>query len=673
MKKITPANAEAGAPKISFKMQDIKDTLRKLKPFIGKKADRLWVRYSTGDRAEMQEWMQVINLLAEKYKIDAMEESVTLPPPGGEECRGEIFIGDTRYLSQPSCKFKLSLPELTRHMGIFGSTGTGKTTLVKNILKEFMKRKIPFIVFDWERNYRDLIKENKEVKIFTIGTDISPFRFNYLKMPEGITYREYVKNVVEIFSKAYVGGAGSDSILLKVFDQAYQENDLPTTKDAKSILEQEMKGKLRGREMLWKQSSLRMLQFLCYGGTGEVYNTEQSYPIEDLLRGFIVFELGGLANNNDKRFFVEMFTLWYWLYKENQGIEDEKLKHVLVFEEFHNIVENSQKDDLVQKIFRQIRKYGTSLIIIDQTPCLIPTAVFENLYTKITFSLNHKKNVMAIADAMYMEMEERKYIGMLKIGQAICRLMGRYDHPFMLSIPFTKTTLNIPDSEVKEHMKEFYKDYKPNKPSLPEIKPLQTPTGKFTPSPLERIFLEDLLKNPFDGSDQRGKRLGLIPRDSAKIQNELISERIISPVIIDKRKLFELTERGEDCLQRVGFKIQQKEKNQGLEHRYFIEKIREIFIPRGWFPFKEKSDIDLVIEKGDKVIAIEIETGKNKTEQTHKNIEKLLKFKADQRFILPTNDTALVKIKNLFSELKLPDQESILIIPVKEFLKAPPA
>jgi hypothetical protein len=673
MKRITLANAGDGAQETSCRMQDIKETLRKLKPFIGKKAERLWVRYSTGDRMEKEEWLQVINLLAEKYKIDAVEESVTLPPPAKDKSRGDIFIGDTRYLSQPAHRFGLNLPELTRHMGIFGSTGTGKTTLAKNILKELLRQNIPFIVFDWEKNYRDLTKEHKTAKIFTIGTDISPFYFNYLKMPEGIRYKEYVKNVVEIFNKAYVGGAGSDSILLKVFDQAYQENQLPTTKDAKSILEEEMKGKLRGREMLWKQSSLRMLQFLCYGGTGEVYNTDRTYPIEDLLKGFVVFELGALANNNDKRFFVEMFTLWYWLHKENQGIEDETLKHVLVFEEFHNIVENSRKDDLVQKIFRQIRKYGTSLVIIDQTPCLIPTPIFENLYTKITFSLNHKKNVTAIADAMYMEMEERKYIGLLKIGQAICRLMGRYDHPFMLSIPFTKTVLNIPDTEIKEHMKEFYKDYRPKKAALPEIKPLQTPTGKFTPSPLERIFLEDLLKNPFDGSDKRGKRLGLIPRDSAKIQNDLVSKGIISPVIVDKKKLFELTDRGEDCLQRLGFKLQHKDKNQGLEHRYFTEKIREVFIPKDWFPFREKSDIDLVIEKGDRVIAIEIETGKNKTEQTQKNIEKLLKFKAGQRFILPTNETALVKTKNVFSSLNLPGQESIQIIPIKDFLKIPPA
>ena len=155
-KRITPANAEVGAQKTFSKMQDIKDTLRRLKPFIGKKADKLWVRYMTGDRMEKEEWTQVINLLAEKYKTDAMEESVTLPPPVKEECTGDIPIGDTRYLNQPAQKFSLNLPELTRHMGIFGSTGTGKTTLAKNILKELTKQNIPFIVFDWEKNYRDL-------------------------------------------------------------------------------------------------------------------------------------------------------------------------------------------------------------------------------------------------------------------------------------------------------------------------------------------------------------------------------------------------------------------------------------------------------------------------------------------------------------------------------------
>jgi len=671
MKKTTLANAEDGAKKTLFKMEDVKSILRKLKPFIGKKADGLWVRYNTADRIEKQEWMQIINLLGEKYGINDIEENVTLPPPIKEESRGEIPIGNIQYLDHPTHEFGLTLPELTRHIGIFGSTGTGKTTLAKNILRALLKQKIPFIVFDWEKNYRDLIKEHKEVKIFTIGTDISPFYFNYFKMPEGISYKEYVKNVIEIFNKAYVGGAGSDSVLLQVFDKAYCQNEIPTTEDAKKILDGEMRGKLRGREMLWKQSSMRMLQFLCYGGTGKVYNADTPYPMEKLLIEPIIFELGALASSNDKRFFVEMFTLWYWLYKERQGIEDEQLKHVLVFEEFHNIVENSQKDDLIQKIFRQIRKYGTSLVIIDQTPSLIPNPIFENLYTKITFSLNHKRNVNAIADAIYMDQEERKYIGMLKIGQAICRLMGRYNYPFQLTIPFKKASLNIPDSEIRGQMQDFYKDYSLKWAPIPERQPLPTPTERFTPSPLERIFLDDLVRNPFDGSDQRAKRLGLTPRDAAKIQNNLVYNKVINPVLVDKKKLFELSEQGEDCLRRMGFKIPQRDKNQGLEHRYYIEKIKDLYISRGWVPQKEKCDIDLVIEKEDKTIAVEVETGKNKPEQIQKNIKKLTELKAEGRFIVPTNEISLAKIHGLLSEISPP--HPIQIIHIKDFLKAPPA
>ena len=84
MKRITPANAEDGAKKTFSKMQDLKETLRKLKPFIGKKADKLWVRHSTGDRLEKQEWEQVINLLAEKYRVSTIEDSITLPPPNAK-------------------------------------------------------------------------------------------------------------------------------------------------------------------------------------------------------------------------------------------------------------------------------------------------------------------------------------------------------------------------------------------------------------------------------------------------------------------------------------------------------------------------------------------------------------------------------------------------------------
>jgi hypothetical protein len=412
-----------------------------------------------------------------------------------------------------------------------------------------------------------------------------------------------------------------------------------------------------------------MLEFLCYGGTGDMVNAKEFYPIEKLLNGHIIFELGALSSSNDKRFFIEMFTLWYFLYKEIQGIEDEKLKHVLVFEEFHNIVDNSKKDDLIQKIFRQIRKYGTALVIIDQTPSLIPTAVFENLYTKVSFSLNHKRNVSAIADAMYMEHDESRYIGLLKTGQAICRLMGGYPYPFLIDIPFVKPGQNISDASLRERMEDFYKCYSPEGPGKAQTAPLHIPTKAFTPTPLERIFLEDLAINPFEGVDKRAKRLGLIPREAAKIQNTLIANNLVTAVAVERRKLFELTEKGNEYLKGRGIKTASG-RNQGIAHRYYIDRVTRLLEKSGWAVEKEKDDIDLVAKSNGRVVAIEVETGRNNGSQIQKNIEKLIGFETALKLVITTNKEAFSKIQALLKENIQPN--TVRVMSVKEFLKHPP-
>ena len=63
-----------------------------------------------------------------------------------------------------------------------------------------------------------------------------------------------------------------------------------------------------------------------------------------------------------------------------------------------------------------------------------------------------------------------------------------------------------------------------------------------------------------------------------------------------------------------------------LEHRYYVEKIKEHYLDNEGFTFLEKDDIDLVVETIEKKLAIQVETGKSDIQA---NLTKLGRYTAD--------------------------------------------
>ena len=157
---------------------------------------------------ERADWAQKIRWLAQKHGIDEVDDSIVLPPPRPEGCAGDLPLGSISYVGKEQ-SVALKLSELTRHCGVFGSTGTGKTTFAKHLLRQLLAKNIPFMVFDWETNYRDLAAEYERIKIFTVGRGVSPFRFNFFQLPPGMeTFADYVKAVIDVFSRGLCGRSG---------------------------------------------------------------------------------------------------------------------------------------------------------------------------------------------------------------------------------------------------------------------------------------------------------------------------------------------------------------------------------------------------------------------------------------------------------------------------------
>ena len=171
-------------------MIPIDEKLKILKPILGaKKTKKLRQMYFFEDdfRAK-KEIENLIDLFISCHAKKDVEDQIILPPPSQDLCEGDLNIGEIEYIDKPISAFDLKLRDINRHMGIFGSTGSGKTTFAKNLIRKLHKKGIPFLIFDWEKSYRNLINEFDDVQVLTVGSDINPLFLNFLNVPPGIRY-----------------------------------------------------------------------------------------------------------------------------------------------------------------------------------------------------------------------------------------------------------------------------------------------------------------------------------------------------------------------------------------------------------------------------------------------------------------------------------------------------
>jgi hypothetical protein len=342
------------------------------------------------------------------------------------------------------------------------------------------------------------------------------------------------------------------------------------------------------------------------------------------------------------------------------------LKHFVIIEEAHHLFLLTRKEeDIADIIMREIRELGEAIIVIDQHPSKMSVSALGNLSTKFALTLSLNQDVASLANAMLLGKDERRYLAMLTLGQCICR-SDRFPQPVLLNIEnFPIQKGSVSDEDLKTLMAGYLKDLKPDNLPIAIQGNIQGIQNQETLSPLGRIILENIELKPFVGFVKRFKDLGLKIPDGYRAIEELTAMRLITPLTIDGNRLYELTAKGKESLGRKAF----HRGRGGLEHRYYIEKIKEHYLGKEGFTFLEKDDIDIVIDKADKTLAIQMETGKSDIQA---NLLKLCRYRADIKYVLATNRETEIRVKEILKGYLLPDRENIQIVYVKDFLQSPP-
>lgn len=436
----------------SFTDMEVEDKFRKLAPGFDK-TDLIWLFYLAGEGRERGETNELLDILMHFELNKDYAKKILLEPPKPEDCYGEYFLGYVIYPDKIYCPFGLREDEWIKHILITGMTGVGKTNLAFQILKELNRKNKPFLIFDWKKNYRDLLQlpEFKDLKVYTVGRNISPFRFNPLVPPPGTDPGHWLVRLIDVMKHAYFLGEGVEYLLREAIDWAYERNGVFEGKDSYPLFEDVQrylyKRVARGRMSLWQASSLRALGHLTYEkGLGSAVNVNEKINPDELLNNNIILELDALSDI-DKVFFTEALLLWIYEFRKNEG-KREKFKHAILIEEGHHILSSFKEkhegqETIMETSLRQIREFGESVIVIDQEPNKLSDSIKANTYCKITFHLGNGKDILDMSTCMQLSKEQSEFLGMLSVGCSLLSLSGRVFFPLFVVFPFVSVSKGL--------------------------------------------------------------------------------------------------------------------------------------------------------------------------------------------------------------------------------------
>lgn len=652
------------------KMDRAEELCRKLAPIYGKRIDGLWMAYLAGDSKQKQQIETTLAILEAKILGNKPSSTqILLSPPSKEAAAGKFEIGTVLYNNKPLYAIGLDETSLMAHIAVFGRTGSGKTNFCLSLLKQLANASIPFLILDWKRNYRDLLEDMQDLKVYTAGRSVSPFYFQPLIPPQGTTPSIWLKLLIDVIASAYYVGEGVKFLLLKAIHAVYQQagiydghvQEFPNFKDVLAWLEHYSPA--NARESQWMISTMRTVQSLCYGEMGEVVNSRQQAPIASLLQENAVLELDALTHT-DKSFLSEALLLWIHRFRMQEQ-DREHLKHLLVIEEAHHLLKQSKSEteSLIEITLREIRELGQGILLIDQTPSQISPTALANTATKVFLNLPHRSDINTAAAALLLENDERILLGKLPVGTAIVKMQDKHYLPFLIRIPLVRIK--------KGHMTDLALQGRfrfDSADSCLENAPQQRNVSHSPPPASDKratgalsmdeiSLLRDVVKHPYDsGVNARYRRLLMSTRRGQKAKEMLVDKGLAESlqVILPRGKLLMLglTAEGRQVAGNLGLPLPPQE-TAGLVHEFWRHKLQKVFSGRRYSVEKEvqipgDGFVDLCCTKGNERIAVEIETG---TSNIAENVHKVLSDGFTKLIIAAVTPNAQKQVRDVLTRI----------------------
>lgn len=361
----------------------------------------------------------------------------------------KIRLGKIYHMhSEEKLPVDLRVKSLAAHTFITGSTGSGKSNTVYQMLGELKNKDVKFLVVEPAKGeYKNVFGNSLDVHVYGTNPDLAPLlRINPFSFEKGIHILEHLDRLIEIFNVCWPMYAAMPAVLKEAVEKSYEdagwnltestnkysENFYPTftdvTRNIRTIIDSsdydsDNKGAYKG-------SLITRLKSLSNGINGQIF-TDDEIPMEDLFDKNVIVDLSRVGSAETKSLIMGLLVLKLQEHRMTSSGMNENLKHVTVLEEAHNLLKRTSTEqssdsanllgksvEMLTNAIAEMRTCGEGFIIADQAPGLLDMAVIRNTNTKIIMRLPDEEDRELVGKAAGLNGDQIKELAKLPCGVA---------------------------------------------------------------------------------------------------------------------------------------------------------------------------------------------------------------------------------------------------------------
>jgi ATP-binding protein len=332
-----------------------------------------------------------------------------------ESAKREIIVGQIYHMRHTeSCSVNLNVESLASHTFITGSTGTGKSNVIYQLLSKLKDNSVKFLVVepakgDYKRIFGGICN--------VYGTNYSKselLHINPFSFPKGIHVLEHIDRLVEIFNACWPMYAAMPAVLKDAVEKSYEKVGwnlrnskceplvFPTFADLMETLPDVMNSSLYSADTKSDYSGalITRVQSLTNGINGQIFCSNKELTAEELFEQNVIVDLSRVGSTETKSLLMGIVVMKLQEYRLHQDIMNSELIHVTILEEAHNLLRKTatgqsqeganlqgKSVEMLTNSIAEMRTYGEGFIIADQSPALLDEAVIRNTNTKIVLRL----------------------------------------------------------------------------------------------------------------------------------------------------------------------------------------------------------------------------------------------------------------------------------------------